>query len=194
MVQYFSDVFCPLGNLRKYCILKTEFYPLHYRLNKKNKYLIWEMGTGSEDTFYIDKKHNKIPVFTKLRFLRKYAKKRNIKVVKDSEPLIHDLDIVEKWIKSNSNIECDDILTAWNFFIDMANTFELDNNKLQAYRSKAPNAYKVYEKVFTGTNLPSITQKNPPYHPTFNKKELKLIHNVLTYGFKKFKNKRIKIK
>lgn len=195
MVQYFVDVFCPLMNLEVF-ILKTKFYPLHYRLNKKDRYLIYEMGMDGEDTFYIDKKSNKIPVFTKLKFLRKYAKQRNIKVVKDSKPILHNLDIVLKLIKKNckSNTKCRDILTIWNFFIDMANTFELDNNELQAYRSKAPKAYKVYEKVFTGTNLPSVTQNNPPYHPKFNSKELKLIQRVLTYGYKKFKKKRIKIK
>lgn len=176
--------------------MKTKFYLLHYRLKKKDMYLIWIMGTDSEDTYYVDKKSNKIPVFTKLKFLKQYAKKRNIKVIKDSKPIVHNLDIVLKWIKKNCNghVECTDILTAWNFFIDMANTFDLDNDELQAYRSKAPKSYKVYEKVFTGTNLPSVTQNNPPYHPKFNKKELQLIQKVLTYGFKKFKKKRIKIK
>ncbi|PLY05072.1 MAG: hypothetical protein C0625_13635 [Arcobacter sp.] len=176
--------------------MKTKFYPVHYRLNKKNRYLILEIDDENEDTFYIDKKLIKIPVFTELKFLKQYAKKRDIKVVKDSEPIVHNLDIVLKWIKKNAKgkIECTDILTVWNFFIDMANTFELDNDELQAYRSKAVKAYKVYEKVFIGTNLPSVTQNNPPYHPKFNSKELKLIQRVLTYGYKKFKKKRIKIK
>jgi len=175
--------------------MKIEFYPLYYKLNQKNRYLLWEMGTDSEDTFYIDKKYRKTPVFSTLKSLRKYAKKRGIKVIKDSKPLVHNLDSVAFWMKhkAKSDIECDDILTAWNFFIGLANTFKLNNNELQAYRKKSPKAYKVYEKVFTGSNLPSISQNNPPYHPTFNKKELKLIKRVLTYGFKKFKKKRIKI-
>lgn len=175
--------------------MKTEFYPLYYKLNQKNRYLIWQMGTDSEDIFYVDKKYRKIPIFSTLKSLRKYAKKRAIKVIKDSKPLVHDLDSVALWMKykNKSDIECNDILTAWNFFIDMSNTFKLANDELQAYRIKAPKAYKVYEKVFTGSNLPSITQDNPLYHPTFNKKELKLIKRVLRYGFKKFKKKRIKI-
>jgi len=57
--------------------LKKEFYPLYYKLNYKDRYLIWQMSTDSEDTFYVDKIYQKIPVFSTLKSLRKYAKKRN---------------------------------------------------------------------------------------------------------------------
>jgi len=157
--------------------------------------MIFQMGTDSEDLYYIDEKTKKIPIFSKLKYLKQYAKKHNIKIVNKFKPIPHDLDIVFKWVHTNKkSLACDEILTAWNFFIDLANTFSFNNDNLQAYRKRAPKAYKVYEKIFIGTNLPSVTKNNPPYHPKFNKKELKLIRSVLTYGFKKFKKNRIKIK
>jgi len=193
MVQYFSNAFYPLGNWEY--ILKIKFYPLHYKLNKKNRYMIFQMGTDSEDLYYVNEKTKKIPIFSKLKYLKQYAKKHNIKIVNNFKPIPHDLDIVFKWVNTHKkNLECNEVLTAWNFFIDLANTFSFDNDNLQAYKEKAPKAYKIYEKIFIGTNLPSVTKNNPPYHPKFNKKELKLIRNVLTYGFKKFKKNRIKIK
>jgi hypothetical protein len=153
------------------------------------------MSTNSEDLYYIDEETQKIPIFSKLKYLNKYAKKRNIRIVNNFKPIPHDLDIVLKWIHTNKkNLVCDDILTAWNFFIDLANTFSFKNNDLQAYRKKSPKAYKIYEKIYIGTNLPSVTKTNLPYHPKFNKKELKLIRDVLAYGFKKFKNNKMKIK
>jgi len=194
MVQYFSNAFYPLGNWEY--ILKIKFYPLHYKLNKKNRYLILQMNEENEDIYYVDEKTNKIPIFSKLKYLKKYAKKRKIKIVNDYKPIHNNnLDKTLKWLNTNKNkLVCTEILTAWNFFIDLANTFSFHNDNLQAYRKKAPKAYKIYEKIFIGTNLPSVTKNNPPYHPKFNKKELKLIRNVLTYGFKKFKKNRIKIK
>ncbi len=157
--------------------------------------MIFQMGTDSEDLYYVDKETKKIPVFSKLKYLKQYAKKQNIKIVNKFKPIPHDLGIVFKWVNTNKkSLVCNEILTAWNFFIDLANTFSFDNDNLQAYRKKAPQAYKIYEKAFIGTNLPSVTKNNPPYHPEFSKKELKLIRNVLIYGFKKFKKYRIKIK
>ena len=174
--------------------MKVRFFPLLYKLNKKHRYLIWVENAGGEDMFYVDQKSCKIAIFSNLKSLRKYAKKRNMKIVKDSKPIMHDLDTVLKWVKhgTKKHTGYSEILSAWNFFIDMANTFELDNDELQAYRSKSPKAYKAYSKVFKGSNLPSITRDNPPYYPQLKKKELRLIRRVLNYGFEQFKNKRIK--
>jgi hypothetical protein len=166
-------------------MLKTEFYPLLYKLHKEKRYLIWTSNTNVEDALYADNISQKIPSFSTLKQLRKYAKKKNIKVVKDKNLNLHHLDKVLKWMKNPKKkaMKCDDTLSTWNFFIDIANTFELDNDELQAYRSKAPKAYKIYSKVFFGNNLPSITKDNPPYHPKFRKKEIKLIKRVFSFGF-----------
>ena len=176
--------------------MKKQYYPLLYRLNNKNRYLIWEITDGSEDTFFIDSKRDKVPIFSKLKSFKKYAEKNNIKIIDYSKPLLHDLDSVLIWLNNNSrsDIECEDILTAWNFFIDMANSFDLDNKELQAYRSNAPKAYKIYTKVFYGNNLANITPDDKLYMPKWKKKELKLIRKVLLYGFTEFKQRKIKIK
>lgn len=176
--------------------MKKQYYPLLYHLNNKNRYLIWEMNDGSEDTLFINPKSNKIAIFSKLKFLKQYAKKNNIRIIDYSEPLLHDLDSTLKWLnnKSKSNIDCETILTAWNFFIDMANSFELDNKELQAYRKNAPKAYKIYTKVFYGNNLPSITPDDKLYMPKWKRKELELIRRVLLFGFQEFKQRKVKIK
>jgi len=176
--------------------MKNEYYPLWYQLNKKDRYLIFKTSDDSEDEFIIDTKNTKIPTFSKLKFLYKYAKKIHINIVMDSEPIMHDLDLALKWTNEGTKKDLDPqvILSAWNMFIDVANTFKIKNNELQAYRSKAPKAYKVYTKVLIANNLPALTKDNPPYMPIWGKKEIKLIKRVLSFGFKAFKKSKIKIK
>jgi len=181
-----------LVEMRSYKAMQNQYYLLHYQLHRKDRYLIWIMDENEEDRFFLDPHTHKIPIFSKIKSLKTYAKQHKIKI-EPIKPILHDLDSAYGWMKhKKKDFDCDIILTAWNFFIDLANSFGLDNKELKAYCHRAPKAYKVYRKVFTGNNLPSITPKNRFYIPKWKKQELKLIQRVLAYGFKEFKKRKIK--
>jgi|GEM_PF-1938990 len=97
--------------------MKYQYYLLYYRFHQKDRYLIWIMGNGEEDRFYVDSKSQKIPIFSKLKYLKRYAKKYKIKI-EPMKPILHDLDSVSYWLQhTTKDLDCDTILTAWNFLL-----------------------------------------------------------------------------
>ncbi len=60
-------------------------------------------------------------------------------------------------------------LNGWNFFEDLIRTFALEKDFLE-YRT--PCLDKVYDKIFWGCNLPSVTPEGKSYSPIWTNEEV----------------------
>jgi hypothetical protein len=161
--------------------MKRSYFILWYRLTKKNRYIIWY--SDEEEGVLVDN-NNKIPVFKKIKKLKQFAVQENIKI-EDGKPILHNLDAVRIWLNKGTkgDINCKKILAAWNLFIDVATSLQIDAKKLQAYSGKSN---KVYKKIFWGNNLPVVTPSRKKYIPIWNSKEIRLIKKIIRFGFSIF--------
>lgn len=162
--------------------MNREYYTYWYRLNEKDGYLIW-FSTDEDDGFVIDEERL-IPSFENMADLQSFASKLNIKV--DTEnPNLFDLDIVKKWLsKTTKKIEnYNPILDAWNLFDDISIS---TNGNFDLEKDLTNN---IYNKIFWGCNLHAMTPEGKKFTPTWTRKELKIISEVLNEGFQLFNDK-----
>jgi len=121
-------------------------YILWYRLDGKDRYLIWISDT--KDGVYAQNKQ--IPVFETIADLRNYARQQGIKLMEE-EPLLNNFDSVQTWITDpNQALNCVDCVNAWNLVKDITTTFNMkfkgnltDNLTLE-----------VYDKICQNTTIP----------------------------------------
>ena len=80
-------------------------------------------------------------------------------------------------------LDCNQILAAWNLFGDVArSTGEIGG----AFNESDQSLNAIYDKIFYGCNLPSITPEGEAYTPSWSRKELDAIRELLKIGFLMF--------
>ena len=161
--------------------MNNEYFNLWFRLDARDAYLIW--FDGEPDGVVVDA-DGKVPCFLNNEDLSRYAASLNLSV-KTEEPILHDLDFVASWLKTENDVtvDCDIFLAAWNLFDDVSHSVggSFDTNrKLTA---------KIYDKLFWGNNIPAVTPEGEHYEPTWTKRELKIMREVLGVDLSLFREK-----
>ena len=178
--------------------MKKLHYPVWYRLDNRDHFLIWyQMEEASEDLDGVVVLSNgTIPVFASLDALASYAEVENIRLEVNALPLaksdvnLHDLDTVVKWLRVKRSkpegptaINCDEFLGAWNLFADVSRSiggsFDVDRQRTA----------KIYEKLFWGNNLPSMTPVGRYYIPLWSNDERRIIREVMSQGLNMFRSR-----
>jgi hypothetical protein len=161
--------------------MSRQYYNCWFRLDTHDSYLIW--FTNEEDGVFTDT-NEKVPCFLKTEDLYCYASSLNLPIVV-VEPILHDLDFVAYWLeaKDGETVDCKTFLAAWNLIDDVSSSVGGEfnaNRKLTA---------KIYDKLFWGSNIPLITPVGKSYEPSWTKRELKIIREVLGVGLSIFREK-----
>jgi hypothetical protein len=155
-------------------------FPLWYRLHHTDGYLIW---FSAEPDGVVTLDDQTVPSFRSLAALTDYAAQRQLDLA-TAQPLCHDLDHIEAWLQHplHAAIDCTTVLTAWNLFDDLATslraTIELDRARSQP----------LYEKLFWGNNLPSVTPPAKHFTPAWDDDERLLLRDVLAAGLSVFRS------
>jgi hypothetical protein len=168
---------------------RTHFI-LRYRLDQVDGYLIWY---GDDvDGVVIDSETGQIVVFSNPSCLRNYAENLGMQLANEDLSL-YNLDTIQSWLKTptNKTVDCVSFLNTWNLFADVAasisdSNFDSDSfaNGLKPYRQKTN---KIYNKLFWGNNLPTVTSPSKHYEPIWTTKEVKILVEVLKYGLFMFR-------
>ncbi|HAX78565.1 MAG TPA: hypothetical protein DCY88_22715 [Cyanobacteria bacterium UBA11372] len=158
--------------------MSKQYFILWYRLDGVNAYLIWY--TNDCDGVLVDS--GKVICFKSISLLRRYAEGCGL-YIEEEEPIFQELDPVKNWLynPSKTEINCNIFLSVWNLFIDIASSvqdvaFDRDRDKTDI----------VYEKLFWGNNLPSVTPRGQHYTPTWTDDEVETLQEVLAYGLNMF--------
>lgn len=137
--------------------MEPQYYILWYRLDGRDGFLIWY--SDEKDGVYVNG-DGYVPSFKDAASLVEYAKGRGLSV--DTEgPILLDLDVLGKWLegKDVESIDPHSFNGAWNLFADVSRSingvFDTDRELTQ----------KIYNKLFWGCNLPSVTPEGKQYHP-----------------------------
>jgi hypothetical protein len=170
--------------------MTTAHYPLWYRLDNKDRYLIWynlEEANADLDGVVLDS-NGKVPVFFSLSALSAYAQAEGIPI-EQGELNLHNLDAVVKWFKVKRSkpegptaINCKEFLSAWNLFTNISRSvggnFDADRDRTR----------KIYDKLFWGNNLSAVTPEGKCYIPLWSRDEKRIIHEVMSQGLQMFSN------
>ncbi len=159
--------------------MNLKYYILWYRYDDIDSYLIWY--SDEKDAVFVDS-DGFVPSFKGNDSLLKYAAERGISV--DIEkPILHNLDLVNKWLegKDSELIDCNTFNGAWNLFADVSRSIN------GGFDSKQDLTQKIYNKLFWGCNLPSVTPEGEQYNPAWTQRELKIMAQVLGAGMQMFR-------
>lgn len=157
-----------------------KYFSYLYRLNAEDRYLIWI--SNEKDSVAVDAE-GFVPTFKDPVILRGYASLNHYSL-ESEEPILHDLDWVATWLASpRLSVDCREALASWNLFgdvaasiVDRGSTFKHLDSKLGA----------IYEKLFWGSNLPSMTPKGAHYVPEWSSDEIDSLAEILTTGLDLF--------
>jgi hypothetical protein len=159
-----------------------KYFPLLYRLNGKDRYLIWI--SNEKDGVVVDTQ-GFIPSFKDPIVLRRHAN-LNHYVLESEEPVLHNLDRVAAWAASPvTPVDCVEVLVAWNLFVDVAAS--IVDGGIAFKRLDADSKLRaIYNKVLSGNNLPSVTPKGEHYIPEWAPDEISSLAEILIAGLDMF--------
>jgi len=157
-----------------------------YRLDRQDGYLLWKTD-DTTDAICADA-DGRLPSFRSIPQLVTFAKGLDVDL-EGYEPKVQNLDWAKNWLKDPSAfIDCEECLTAWNFFLDAA---EGTNRHFAGQLGETRKAWrgKIYDKLFFGTSTGMLLAPagTPSYRPRWNKDERKFIAKVLTQGMQIFR-------
>ncbi len=160
--------------------MSTKYYACWYRLDRKDAYLIWY--SNDPDGVVIDGA-GRVPTFSDLAHLRAHADALGLRV-KEEDPILHDLDAVARWLErpQQKGIDCAGCLAAWNLCSDVA--VSIGDRMCDRDRERV---YIVYDKLFWGTNPPSVTPSGKQYKPIWTDAEVEALAEMLGYGLGLFR-------
>lgn len=159
-----------------------KYFPLLYRLNAENRYLIWI--SNEKDSVVVDSQ-GFIPSFKDPIDLHRYANLNHYSL-ENEEPVLHNLDRVAVWAASPvTPVDCVEALVAWNLFVDVAAS--IVERGIVFKRLDADSELRaIYDKVFWGNNLPSLTPKGEHYVPEWAPDEIVSLAEILITGLNLF--------
>src|SRR5262245_484055 len=90
------------------------------------------------------------------------------------------------WVGNNRDVavDCDEALAAWNLFGDVARSIHGASGVFEGLDRQFG---KIYEKLFWGNNLPSITPEGCHFDPEWSSEEITALAAVLGAGLEMFR-------
>jgi hypothetical protein len=137
-----------------------------YKLRGEERYLLWIWDEEDERTSLETPGGGFLPSFGSLTNLREYAG-LNHYTLETGEPAMHDLDWVAAWVdKPTKRVDCVRALLAWNLFDDVAASIPAAE-----FGGKSAQSASIYQKLFWGNNLPSMTPTGKRYIPKWSERK-----------------------
>jgi hypothetical protein len=157
-------------------------FPLYYRLDAIDGYLIWhtdDVGSAPDTVETIETRF--VASFPDLTTLLKFAVIKNIGDIVDDDPILCDIDAALIWAENPvpSTKNCQNALGVWNLFIDLCATLPDQFGRLTV---EIDNALEIEQKLFYGSNLPSITPEGECYLPRWETDDKVLLQSVFSNG------------
>jgi hypothetical protein len=100
---------------------------------------------------------------------REYALAQHLPLAPREEPGLHDLDSAARWLETGGEPDCRLLLSIWNMAGDVARSVN------EAFEDRGQALDDVYDKLFFGSKLPSMTPPGEHCQPEWTDKELGLL-------------------
>jgi len=157
------------------------YFKLLYRLDGVDGLLLWYTNDSDGVTTTAD---NCVLSFKTEADLLAYSHAHSL-VVKQEEPVLHNLDAIAAWLArpQAETIVCSDFLDAWNLFGDIARSCPQYS---VGFAARDKHLSDVYEKLFYGSNLPSVTPPGEHHTPEWSRDEITGLSQSLQDGLDMF--------
>lgn len=155
------------------------------RVRGRTVYFLWHSDPDSPepDGVLLDGE-SRIPAFATEAAARSYTAAQGLAVAAEP-PSEYDLDRVAAWCDepTQTALDCAVLLDTWNLYTDLGPVLGGATN-IFVHSEQRANA--LYEKLFLGNNLPSMTPAGEHYTPTWTTPELLHLSRILRLGFEEF--------
>ena len=149
-----------------------------YKLDGTNRYFVWY---GAETDGVLLALPDRLATFPNLATLDGYLLQSGLR--RDlSEPSHYDLDQLADWLSNPSAVavDCPFFLNCWNMLSDVTRS-------VGSAMPASPGATDVYDKLFWGCNLPSVTPPGEHFIPEWSTSEIATISKILSSGLQGFR-------
>jgi len=121
------------------------YYALWLKFKGRDQYLLW--FSNEKDGIWVNDK-GMVPVWENTEELKSFTIKVGIEL-EDEKPKCHDLDKVKAFlIKESWEIMANEVLEAWNLFIDLGNSV-----KDKGFITKDKGSLELYNEIFRLSGL-----------------------------------------
>ena len=147
--------------------------------------------TEEKDGVFVDAS-GKTPSFSTKAALMEFALRNGLRVNRDASTL-HQLDAVESWISKSHphTLDRNEVIATWNLFQDVAKSV-MDAGA--GFRNADVGLFPIYDKLFWGFTAPPYwVHEGEPYDPELSPEELQTLVELLTIGFRMFRQACVKL-
>lgn len=157
-------------------------YAFYFRLDASDAILIWYTDdVGSSPDRFESLDPQSVACFYDRITLLRFSETNNIGTIVDDDPVVVDIDAAREWALSpiSTTEDCHNALGVWNLFIDLCATLP---DKCSTLKIAIDNAPDTEQKLFFGSNLPSITPEGEYYKPHWETEDKMVLRSVFSNG------------
>ena len=160
--------------------MARDYFACKFALDGVTRYLLWY--SDRIDGVDIDA-NGYVPVYSQAADLVEFATTRRIMVRRETMAL-HDLDSIQRFIVGELYVDCEQLLSAWNLFTDIANS---TGEKGLSFGRLDKLNNEIYDKLFWGNNLPAVTPEGEKFSPKWKLEEIEELVEVSKVGMAMFR-------
>jgi hypothetical protein len=163
--------------------MPREYYACAFRYADRDEYLIWY--SNDCDGVHLES-DGRVPTFSSIDHLSSYARIHNLAPLTIADPVLHDLDSIDRFTRDISShyVDCNETLNAWNLFGDLARSLGPSGSHFIDHDQAADG---LYDKVLHGCKLPAMTPDGHEFQPMWSADEIRLIQGHLGVGISLFR-------
>jgi len=149
------------------------YHAVRCRFGGANRFFVWY--SGEPDGVLLSSPPARLALFSDLPAVARYAAQQRLKLESEA-PAFYDFDRLAEWLSQPTHEpDCQFLLDAWNMLGDIASS-------LGARLVEPAEANGVYDKLFWGSNLPSMTPPGEHFEPSWSENEIATLTSVLSAG------------
>lgn len=158
-----------------------EYYPCIFKIKDSERVLCWGYGLDNDPNHFLKAADGRLVCYDALAsmhadgaFNRSYTLHYGDAASYDFKVFFRLVNQLRHGRVSNTK-SASVLLNTFNMFEDLAYTLDLH---AEALLKGNPLVDKIFEKLFWGNNLPSVTPEGESYHPFWNKEEAKYMQHM----------------
>jgi len=151
------------------------------KIHGRQVHLLWLSEAADSDHLLMA--GSKIRCFSSEAEARNFAL-ANFRNVSPDAPFDYDFDAIILWCADDldANVNCEQVLNAWNLLTDIPRKPSIPSAFVDAERQQS----MLYDKLFWGSNLPSMTPEGKHFEPSWSQQEVQVLKGLLASGITEF--------
>lgn len=157
------------------------YYIVCWLLNNQKLFLLWVDGGKRPDYYVLHEKSMKLLIFQTNEEMASYTEKHKMELVDQPADVIdfNKSNIALTALRPNmplSLAKAELLLNVWNALDDVSRSTNVQLIPVNLCTQE--NMDKLYEKLFYGNNLPSVTPEGKKYFPLFDAEERSILRKL----------------